>query len=70
MCITGRKLHANAEDSSDEVSDPPKVEEKLGGHGGLSTDSDVVHRLVSHQATPFDFNRVNLSADFVYWQRV
>ncbi|KAG5413828.1 hypothetical protein IGI04_001395 [Brassica rapa subsp. trilocularis] len=40
----GRKLHANAEDSSDEVSDPPKVEEKLGGHGGLSTDSDVVHR--------------------------
>ncbi|CAH2078099.1 unnamed protein product, partial [Thlaspi arvense] len=40
----GRKLHANAEDSSDEVTDPPKVEEKLGGHGGLSTDSDVVHR--------------------------
>ncbi|KAJ4899596.1 Endoplasmin-like protein [Raphanus sativus] len=39
-----RKLHANAEDSSDEVTDPPKVEEKLGGHGGLSTDSDVVHR--------------------------
>lgn len=43
----GRKLHANAEDSSDEVTDPPKVEEKLGGHGGLSTDSDVVRRLVS-----------------------
>ncbi|RIA05007.1 hypothetical protein BRARA_K00745 [Brassica rapa] len=40
----GRKLHANAEDSSDEVTDPPKIEEKLGGHGGLSTDSDVVHR--------------------------
>ncbi|XP_010439073.1 PREDICTED: endoplasmin homolog isoform X3 [Camelina sativa] len=40
----GRKLHANAEDSSDEVTDPPKVEEKIGGHGGLSTDSDVVHR--------------------------
>ncbi|KAL0650711.1 hypothetical protein Bca4012_093402 [Brassica carinata] len=38
----GRKLHANAEDSSDEVTDPPKVEKKLGGHGGLSTDSDVV----------------------------
>lgn len=44
--IIGRKLHANAEGSSEEVSDPPKVEEKLGGHGGLSTDSDVVHRLV------------------------
>ncbi|KAH0915673.1 hypothetical protein HID58_030119 [Brassica napus] len=40
----GRKLHANAEESFDEVTDPPKVEEKLGGHGGLSTDSDVVHR--------------------------
>lgn len=40
-------MHANAEDSSDEVTDPPKVEEKIGGHGGLSTDSDVVHRLVS-----------------------
>lgn len=34
----------SAEDSTDEVTDPPKVEEKLGGHGGLSTDSDVVHR--------------------------
>lgn len=44
----GRKLHANAEDSSDEVTDPPKVEKKLGGHGGLSTDSDVVRRLVSY----------------------
>ena len=51
-CI-GRKLHANAEDSSDEVTDPPKIEEKLGGHGGLSTDSDVVHRLVSHTTTTF-----------------
>ncbi|KAG5390097.1 hypothetical protein IGI04_031638 [Brassica rapa subsp. trilocularis] len=40
----GRKLHANAEESSNDVTDPPKVEEKLGGHGGLSTDSDVVHR--------------------------
>lgn len=41
----GRKLHANAEGSSDEVVDPPKVEEKVAGiHGGLSTDSDVVHR--------------------------
>ncbi|XP_010539097.1 PREDICTED: endoplasmin homolog [Tarenaya hassleriana] len=41
----GRKLHANADGSSDEVVDPPKVEEKVGGiHGGLSTDSDVVHR--------------------------
>ncbi|CAH8391754.1 unnamed protein product [Eruca vesicaria subsp. sativa] len=40
----GRKIHANADDSSNEATDPPKVEEKLGGHGGLSTDSDVVHR--------------------------
>ncbi|XP_010941296.1 endoplasmin homolog [Elaeis guineensis] len=43
----GRKLHANAEDSgdSDELVDPPKVEEKLGAvPGGLSTDSDVAKR--------------------------
>ncbi|XP_010935079.1 endoplasmin homolog [Elaeis guineensis] len=43
----GRKLHANAEDSgdSDELVDPPKVEEKLGAvPGGLSTDPDVAKR--------------------------
>ncbi|KAJ8648000.1 hypothetical protein MRB53_001023 [Persea americana] len=44
----GRKLHANAEESEDsgEVTDPPKVEEKIGGAvpNGLSTDSDVVKR--------------------------
>jgi heat shock protein beta len=40
----GRKLHANAE-ASDEVVDPPKVEEKIGAvPHGLSTDSDVAKR--------------------------
>ncbi|KAF3948885.1 hypothetical protein ACB098_01G064300 [Castanea mollissima] len=40
----GRKIHANAE-ASDEVVDPPKVEDKLGAvPHGLSTDSDVVKR--------------------------
>ena len=46
---SGRKLHANAEESngSDELTDPPKVEEKIGAvPGGLSTDSDVVKRLI------------------------
>jgi len=42
-CV-GRKIHANAE-ASDEVVDPPKVEDKLGAvPHGLSTDSDVVKR--------------------------
>ncbi|CAD5188940.1 unnamed protein product [Musa acuminata subsp. malaccensis] len=43
----GRKLHANAEDSgdSDELVDPPKVEDKLGAvPHGLSTDSEVAKR--------------------------
>ncbi|KAF8023561.1 hypothetical protein BT93_F0924 [Corymbia citriodora subsp. variegata] len=41
----GRKLHANAEGDSDELVDPPKVEEKLGAvPNGLSTDSDVAKR--------------------------
>lgn len=41
----GRKLQANAEGSSDELVDPPKVEEKIGAvPNGLSTDSDVVKR--------------------------
>ncbi|XP_015884861.1 endoplasmin homolog [Ziziphus jujuba] len=41
----GRKLHASAEDSSEELVDPPKVEEKIGAvPNGLSTDSDVVKR--------------------------
>ncbi|KAG2692808.1 hypothetical protein I3843_08G066900 [Carya illinoinensis] len=40
----GRKLHANAE-ASEELVDPPKVEEKIGAvPNGLSTDSDVVKR--------------------------
>lgn len=42
----GRKIRANAEESDgDEIVDPPKVEEKIGGFNrGLSTDSDVVKR--------------------------
>ncbi|CAL9759099.1 unnamed protein product [Musa acuminata subsp. burmannicoides] len=43
----GRNLHANAEDSgdSDELVDPPKVEEKLGAvPNGLSTDAEVAKR--------------------------
>ncbi|KAJ0492875.1 putative Heat shock protein Hsp90 family [Helianthus annuus] len=41
----GQKLDANAESNSDELVDPPKVEEKLGAvPRGLSTDSDVVKR--------------------------
>nr|ALN96986.1 HSP90-like protein [Populus tomentosa] len=38
----GQKLHAKAEDDSDSLVDPPKVEEKLGAvPNGLSTASDV-----------------------------
>ncbi|KAI3797557.1 hypothetical protein L1987_32815 [Smallanthus sonchifolius] len=41
----GRKLHANAESDSDDLVDPPKVEEKLGAiPHGLFTDSDVAKR--------------------------
>ncbi|GMP44706.1 hypothetical protein CsSME_00013516 [Camellia sinensis var. sinensis] len=41
----GTKLHANAEDDSDELVNPPKVEEKIGAvPNGLSTDSDVAKR--------------------------
>lgn len=43
----GQKFQAKAEDESDKLADPPKVEEKLGAvPNGLSTDSDVVKRLV------------------------
>lgn len=60
----GRKLHANAEESgeSGDVTDLPKVEEKIGGAvpDGLSTDSDVVKRFdfgsISHfSSDPFGF---------------
>ncbi|XP_058731885.1 endoplasmin homolog isoform X1 [Vicia villosa] len=41
----GQKLQANAEDNSDELVDPPKVEDKIGAvPQGLSTDSDVAKR--------------------------
>ncbi|KAL4300564.1 hypothetical protein AHAS_Ahas17G0213500 [Arachis hypogaea] len=40
-----RKLQANAEADSDELVDPPKVEDKIGAvPNGLSTDSDVAKR--------------------------
>uniref|UniRef100_A0A0E0AEE1 Endoplasmin homolog n=1 Tax=Oryza glumipatula TaxID=40148 RepID=A0A0E0AEE1_9ORYZ len=42
---TTKKLQVNADDSTDELVDPPKVEEKIGGvPHGLSTDSEVVQR--------------------------
>ncbi|XP_057423183.1 endoplasmin homolog [Lotus japonicus] len=41
----GRKFQANAEGDSDELVDPPKVEDKIGAvPHGLSTDSDVAKR--------------------------
>ncbi|XP_074263742.1 endoplasmin homolog [Silene latifolia] len=42
----GRRIQVNAEVDSDELANPPKVEEKIGGAvpSGLSTDSDVVKR--------------------------
>lgn len=44
----GRKLHASAEGDTDELVDPPKVEEKYGAvPSGLSTDSDVTKRLTN-----------------------
>jgi hypothetical protein len=42
-----KKLQVNAEESSDGLANPPKVEEKLGAvPHGLSTDSEVVQRCV------------------------
>lgn len=44
-CI-GRKINVNAEAESEELVDPPKIEDKLGAvPHGLSTDSDVAKRL-------------------------
>ncbi|XP_027368245.1 endoplasmin homolog isoform X1 [Abrus precatorius] len=41
----GRKFQANAEGNSEELVDPPKVEDKIGAvPNGLSTDSDVAKR--------------------------
>ncbi|GAB2269649.1 Heat shock protein 90 [Dionaea muscipula] len=41
----GRRIEANAEGDSEDLANPPKVEEKFGAvPGGLSTDSDVVTR--------------------------
>lgn len=47
ICLLGQKLQANAEDNSDELVDPPKVEDKIGAvPQGLSTDSDVAKRYI------------------------
>ncbi|KAL9244033.1 hypothetical protein vseg_017850 [Gypsophila vaccaria] len=42
----GTRTHVNAEEDSDELVSPPKVEEKVAGAvpSGLSTDADVVKR--------------------------
>lgn len=41
----GRKFHANAEGDSDDLVNPPKVEDKIGAvPNGLSTDSEVAKR--------------------------
>ena len=40
-----KKLQVNADESSDDLANPPKVEEKLGAvPHGLSTDSEVAQR--------------------------
>jgi heat shock protein 90kDa beta len=40
-----KKLQVNAEESNDDLANPPKVEEKLGAvPHGLSTDSEVAQR--------------------------
>lgn len=45
LYYTGRKLNVNAEAESEELVDPPKIEDKLGAvPHGLSTDSDVAKR--------------------------
>ncbi|XP_021802966.1 endoplasmin homolog [Prunus avium] len=45
LASDGRKLQANAEGSSEELVDPPKVEDKIGAvPNGLSTESDVANR--------------------------
>ncbi|KAL5986029.1 heat shock protein 90 [Asimina triloba] len=61
--LTGRKLQASAEENgdSDDLANPPKVEEKVGGAvpDGLSTDSDVARRFVHRD--PFDLLSLSLS---------
>lgn len=45
VCVLGRRIQANAEESTDELVDSPKIEDKLGAvPHGLSTDSDVAKR--------------------------
>lgn len=47
LASLGRKIHANAEADSEELVNPPKVEEKIGAvPNGLSTDSDVAKRFL------------------------
>lgn len=47
--FVGRKIQANAEGDSEELVDPPKIEDKIGAvPHGLSTDSDVAKRFSIH----------------------
>ena len=47
LASLGQKIHANAEADSEELVNPPKVEEKIGAvPNGLSTDSDVAKRFL------------------------
>lgn len=64
ICSLGQKLKANAEDNSDELVDPPKVEDKIGAvPHGLSTDSDVAKRYINL----YDLRSLFLWIDFVIW---
>lgn len=41
----GRKIQANAEGDSEDLVNPPKIEDKIGAvPNGLSTDSEVAKR--------------------------
>ena len=63
--VLGRRIHANAEGDSEELANPPKVEDKLGAvPNGLSTDSDVVKRLIGHLISLQNFLLVD--SDFVF----
>ena len=45
LYTAAKKLQVNAEESSDDLANPPKVEEKIGAvPHGLSTDSEVAQR--------------------------
>lgn len=62
----GRKFQANAAGDSDELVDPPKVEDKIGAvPQGLSTDSDVVKRYALFSISLFGFRFFVLASERV-----